>query len=174
MDFLWHYGLIVDTVKPCLRNATTTGREKKKKTSEPGRGGCAEQDLNPDIEPVPNNETLKTLPIPSSVEELLHSYPCLFALSNYSRPHRHKTQHYIETTGPPVFSRVRRLPLEKMAILKRKIEKLLELGVLVPSDSKYSSPVHLVPKKDGEYRITGDFRLLNKQTKVDRYPIPFF
>ena len=60
-----------------------------------------------------------------------------------------------------------------MAILKQEINKLLELGVLVSSDSEYSSLVHLVPKKDGEYRITEDFRLLNKQTKVDRYPIPF-
>ena len=60
-----------------------------------------------------------------------------------------------------------------MAILKREINKLLELGVLVPSNSEYASPVHLVPKKDGDYRITGDFRLLNKQTKVDRHPIPF-
>ena len=72
-----------------------------------------------------------------------------------------------------MFSRVRRLSPEKMAILKREINKPLERGVLVSSDSEYSSPVHLVPKKDGEYRITGDFRLLNKQNKVDRYPIPF-
>ena len=72
-----------------------------------------------------------------------------------------------------MFSRVRRLSPEKMAILKWEINKLLELGVLVPSDSDYSSPVHLVRKKDSEHRITGDFRLFNKQTKVDRYPIPF-
>ena len=70
-------------------------------------------------------------------------------------------------------SRARRFSSEKMAILKREINKLLEFGVLVHSDSEYSSPVHLVPKKDGEYRITRDFRLLSKQTKVDRYPIPF-
>ena len=53
------------------------------------------------------------------------------------------------------------------------INKLLELGVLVPSNSEYASPVHLVPKKDGDYRIIGDFRLLKKQTKLDRHPIPF-
>ena len=50
---------------------------------------------------------------------------------------------------------------------------MLDLGVLEPSDSDYASPVHLVPKKNGEYRVTGDFRLLNKQTKPDKYPIPF-
>ena len=148
MDFLRHHGLIVDTVKQCLRNAITTGGEGKKKNPEPGRGGSAEQELNSDVTPVPSKETLKTLPITSSVEKVLHSYPCLFDFSNYSRPHRHKTQHYIETTGPSVSSRVRRLSPEKMAILKRELNKLLELVVLVPSDNEYSSPVHLVPKKD--------------------------
>ena len=60
-----------------------------------------------------------------------------------------------------------------MAILKREINKLLELSVLVSSNSEYASPVHLVPKMDVDYGITGDFRLLNKQTKVDRHPISF-
>ena len=73
----------------------------------------------------------------------------------------------------PCFLAYERLSSEKMTILKREISKLLELGVLVPSDSEYSSPVHLVPKKNGEYRITRDFRFLNEQTKVDKYPISF-
>ena len=60
-----------------------------------------------------------------------------------------------------------------MTILKREISKLLDLGVFVPSDSESVLPVHLVPKKGNEYRITGDFGLLKKQTKVDRYPFPF-
>ena len=39
-------------------------------------------------------------------------------------------------------------------------------------NSPYRSPVHLVPKKDGSYRVTGDFRLLKKQTVPDRYALP--
>ena len=35
MDFLRHYGLIVDTVKQCLRNATTIEGEEKKKPQNP-------------------------------------------------------------------------------------------------------------------------------------------
>ena len=31
IDFLRHYGLVVDVMKQCLRNATTTGNEVKKK-----------------------------------------------------------------------------------------------------------------------------------------------
>ena len=34
IDFFRHYGLIIDTVKLCLRNATTTGNEGKKPSSD--------------------------------------------------------------------------------------------------------------------------------------------
>ena len=47
--------------------------------------------------------------------------------------------------------------------------------MLIPAESQYGAPVglHIVAKKQpGEYRITGDFRLLNKQTVADKYSIP--
>ena len=48
------------------------------------------------------------------------------------------------------------------------------MGVIVPANSPYSSPVHIVPKKQaGEFTVTGDFRLLNEQTTPDRYAAPF-
>ena len=45
--------------------------------------------------------------------------------------------------------------------------------MLIPAESPYGAPVHMVAKKQpGEYRITGDFRLLNKQTEADKYSTP--
>ena len=52
--------------------------------------------------------------------------------------------------------------------------ELQDLNVIKPANSPYRSPVHLVPKKCGSYRVTGDFRLLNKQTVPDRYALPLF
>ena len=49
-----------------------------------------------------------------------------------------------------------------------------DLDVIEPANSLYGSPVHLVPKKDGSYRVTGDLRLLNKQTVPDGYALPLF
>ena len=51
-------------------------------------------------------------------------------------------------------------------------QKLRDFDVIEPANYPYGSPVHPVPKKDGSYRVTGDFRLLNKQTVPDRYALP--
>ena len=109
-----------------------------------------------------------------SLQELLKQFDHLFDLSNFGRPIQHETRHYIPVKGPPVQSQCRHLSPEKLVVLKRELNKLLELDVIVPANSPYSSPVHMVPKKQaGEFRVTGDFRLLNKQTTHDRYAMPF-
>ena len=52
------------------------------------------------------------------------------------------------------------------------LQKLQDLNVIEPANFPYGNPVRLVRKKDGSYRVTGDFRLLNIQTFPDRYSLP--
>lgn len=52
------------------------------------------------------------------------------------------------------------------------IDELLAEGIIRESNSPYSSPIVLVRKKSGGYRLCVDYRELNKITIKDIFPIP--
>lgn len=52
------------------------------------------------------------------------------------------------------------------------VKDLLAKKFITPSKSPYSSPIVLVKKKDGTYRMCVDYRILNKATVKDPFPLP--
>ena len=64
------------------------------------------------------------------------------------------------------------LPYNVRQAVEAEVKQMLELKVIEPSVSPYSSPLHLVKKKDGTYRPVVDFRRLNKVTVFDVEPMP--
>ncbi|RVW97716.1 Transposon Ty3-G Gag-Pol polyprotein [Vitis vinifera] len=67
-------------------------------------------------------------------------------------------------------------PYKYAAVQKDAIEKLigemLHAGVIRQSRSPYASPVVLVKKKDGSWRLCVDYRALNQVTVKDKFPLP--
>ncbi len=107
-----------------------------------------------------------------SYGRLLAEFPDLTTPMFTSTP-KHGVFHYIQTTGPPVRTRARRLSPENSLIAKTEFDKMMKLGVCCRSNSQHCCPLVLVDKADGSKRPCGDYVLLNNATVPDRYPVPY-
>lgn len=59
-------------------------------------------------------------------------------------------------------------------IVKEELQKLLDERLIYHIlDIKWVSPLVLVPKKNGKWRICVGYRELNKSTKKDHFPLPY-
>eukprot|EP00253_Pinus_taeda_P029217 PITA_29217 len=65
-----------------------------------------------------------------------------------------------------------RLSALENAEIKKQVQELLEKGFIRPSTSPCGSPIILVRKKDGSWKMCIDYRALNKITIKNRYPLP--
>lgn len=61
----------------------------------------------------------------------------------------------------------------ELAALKEQLEVLLKSGRIVHSASPYGAPILFAKKKDSNaLRMCIDYRALNGNTVLDRYPLP--
>lgn len=83
-------------------------------------------------------------------------------------------QHKIDTGDSlPIKQRYYRMSPEKQRIISEQVKEMLDLDVIEPCESPWSSPVLVVGKKDGKPRFCLDSRKLNSVTKKDAYNLPY-
>ena len=81
--------------------------------------------------------------------------------------------HTVDTgDSAPIRQGPRRLPLTKKQAAEEEVQRMLDMGVIRPSTSPWSSPIVLVQREDGKLRFCIDYRKLNAVTKKDSFPLP--
>ncbi|XP_071735106.1 uncharacterized protein [Rutidosis leptorrhynchoides] len=105
--------------------------------------------------------------------DLLKQYADVFAVPRSLPPKRECDHRILLIDGTqPVNVRPYRHPPSQKDAIEVMVKELLEAGIIRPSHSPFSSPIVMVKKKDGTWRMCVDYRELNAKTIKDRFPIP--
>ena len=108
-----------------------------------------------------------------ALSDLLAEFPKVFEIpTTLPLICGHKHQIVLKDGTPPVCERPYRYPYFQKSEIQKIVNELLELGSIQPSQSPFSSPVLLVRKTKGSWRMCIDYRALNKATIKDKFPIP--
>ena len=71
----------------------------------------------------------------------------------------------------PIKQRAYKASPDDLEFLGTEIEEMEKRGIIRESSSPWSSPVVLVPKKNGKKRLCIDYQKLNAVTEKDVYPL---
>ena len=65
-----------------------------------------------------------------------------------------------------------RYPSIQKTAIENMVVEMKKIGIIRDNTSSFASPIMLVKKKDGSWRLCVDYRQLNKLTIKDKFPIP--
>jgi hypothetical protein len=127
-DFLSHFGLLVDFRNNRLLDSVTS-------LSVPAQTASSRIPI------------IKVINNGTSVDTLISEFPELTRPIGVQREVRHHTVHHIRTIpGPPVTCRPRQLAPDRLQIARDEFASMIRDGTARPSESPWSSALHIAPK----------------------------
>ena len=115
--------------------------------------------------------------LPSEAIEKLHgildSFPGVFAKNPRAPRCSSATTHEIKSIDDrPIKNKIRRITAKWSKEVDTQVTEMIEHDIIEPSSSFFNSNPILVSKEDNSKRFVVDFRLVNRNTVQDTYPLP--
>lgn len=112
------------------------------------------------------------------IRNLCYQYRDIFHCDGIPLSFTNQIKHEIKLTDEsPIYTKSYRYPEIHKTEVKTQVNKMLNDGIIQHSNSPWSSPIWIVPKKldaskKRKWRIVIDFRKLNLKTVDDKFPLP--
>ena len=153
-----------DDIFPPEKESSITGKQQEYDTSDDDESFIRKLDMGDDE--IPNEEQAR-------LRKLLRKYIKTFSRSSADLGKTSIVQHKIEIVGDkPKRSPTRPLTPPQRKEMKKHLQEMEDADIIRPSASEYAAPVVLLKKKDNSVRFCVDYRLLNKVTMFNSYPLP--
>ena len=133
-DFLANFNLLIDMANRRLVNASTLA--------------------STSIAAAPADLALQITDTSDTYISLKSSYPEVFRPVLHLTPRtsaEHGIYHHIKTSGPPTFSKFRRLAPDKLQAAKKIFRDMETMGICQKASSPWASPLHIVKKRTVHY-----------------------
>ena len=107
-----------------------------------------------------------------SADDIKKRYPKVICESEYPPTVKFFEVPFKLKSETPVRKKPYTLSRAKQDYMRDELEKLKTHGIIRDSTSAFASPVILVPKPNGTWRMCTDYRFVNEQTDLISWPLP--
>lgn len=107
------------------------------------------------------------------VSEIQEKFPRIFRTKSVEFIDRFEAEIVLKENSPTLFHKAYPVPYRLRDKVECELKRMCESGILIPvKDSKYASPIVIVPKSDGSLRICIDCKVtINPYIQDDHYPL---
>ena len=119
-----------------------------------------------------NNANVSNVPVEFQNQylDLLCKHHTIFSGEKNDIGRSDLIQHEIHLkNNDPIYVKQFKIPDTHREYLEDQVKEWLKMGIVQPTRSRYNSPMFLVNKKDGGFRVVQDFRALNNNSHLDKY-----